>query len=398
MSDKVNIGLRLTDINVSPQFDTYSKVIIYIDDDSDPIEVGDDTGRVLELYNPLGTRELAKEILSKLRGFQYQPYQALSALLDPAAEIGDAVDTPESYGGIYTRSREFGKLMKSDVSAPCDEEIENEFQFEDPQYREFKREVGDVRSSLRFQSDLIQMEVEERKEQGATLHSEISQTATSIMNSVVAKEGGQETSFAWELTADSHKWYSNGKEVMSISASGLVVSGVVKAESGEIGGFKITRDALTYNDLEFGSSNKSAGAYIGSRGIQYGKNFRVDTFGGLTASSLTLKGNITFLNSDGTVAGTMSAADLKDNAENGASAYSWTSSNGSYTYSGASYGYNYNSATSYNTASYPSYFTCDRLIAKRFFSFGSYDIGTSTLTYMDGNGVARSATFLVAQR
>ena len=112
MSDVINLGTRVSNLDVSPQFDTYSKVIIHIDDDTQ-VSVGDDSGRVLEIDNPLGTQALAQEMLAKLRGFRYQPYQADGTLLDPAAEIGDAVNTPSIYGGIYTRSRTFGRLMKS---------------------------------------------------------------------------------------------------------------------------------------------------------------------------------------------------------------------------------------------------------------------------------------------
>ena len=114
LSDVINLGTRVSNLDVSPQFDTYSRVIIHIDDDTQ-VSAGDDSGRVLEIDNPLGTQNLAQEMLTKLRGFRYQPYQADGALLDPAAEIGDAVNTPSVYGGIYTRNRTFGRLMKADI-------------------------------------------------------------------------------------------------------------------------------------------------------------------------------------------------------------------------------------------------------------------------------------------
>ena len=187
MPDVVNLGTRISNLDVSPQFDTYSKVIIHIDDDN-YVQAGNDTGRTLEIDNPLGTQELASEILNKLRGFQYQPYQADGSLLDPAAEIGDAVNTPSVYGGIYTRSRTFGRLMKTDISAPHDEEINHEYQFESPQERKYTREMGDVRASLLIQSNMIQAEVVARQNADNEMSSRITQTANAITAEVVARQ------------------------------------------------------------------------------------------------------------------------------------------------------------------------------------------------------------------
>ena len=42
MSDVVSLGRRVTEINVSPQFDNYSKVIIHVSDET-TYESGNDT-------------------------------------------------------------------------------------------------------------------------------------------------------------------------------------------------------------------------------------------------------------------------------------------------------------------------------------------------------------------
>lgn len=203
MSDVVNVGSRTASIDVSPQFDVYSKVIIHIDNDN-AIEVGDNTGRVLEFDNPFGTQEMAQNILNKLRGFQYQPWQADGALLDPAAEIGDAVNTASSYGGLYTRSRKFGRLMKADISAPHDEEINHEFQFQSPQERKFTRVTGEIRASIILTNNMIQAEVVNRQNADNEMSSRITQTASSITAEVVratAAEGQLSTRIT--QTADS---------------------------------------------------------------------------------------------------------------------------------------------------------------------------------------------------
>lgn len=179
MADVINLGQRVSSVDVSPQFQPYSKVIIHINDD-EAIEVGNNTGRVLEFDNPFGSEAMARNILNRLSGYQYQPYQADGALLDPAAEIGDAVGTATSYGGLYTRSRKFGRLMKADISAPHDEEINHEFKYESPQERKFTRVTGEIRASIILTNNMIQSEVVARQNADNEMSSRITQTADSI--------------------------------------------------------------------------------------------------------------------------------------------------------------------------------------------------------------------------
>lgn len=179
MADVINLVQRVSSVDVSPQFQPYSKVIIHVDDDT-TIEVGNNTGRTLEFDNPFGSKEMAQNILNRLSGYQYQPYQADGALLDPAAEIGDAVGTATSYGGLFTRSRKFGRLMKADISAPHDEEINHEFKYESPQERKFTRVTGEIRASIILTNNMIQSEVVARQNADNEMSSRITQTANSI--------------------------------------------------------------------------------------------------------------------------------------------------------------------------------------------------------------------------
>ena len=448
MSDVINLGTRVSNLDVSPQFDTYSKVIIHIDDDTQ-VSAGNDTGRVLEIDNPLGTQALAQEILAKLRGFRYQPYQADDALLDPAAEIGDAVNTPSVYGGIYTRSRTFGRLMKADVSAPCDEEINHEYEFESPTERKFKREMGDVRASLIIQSNMIQAEVVARQNADNEMSSRITQTANAITAEVVARQtavdglrtetntkftqtnaaisaeamarqtaingltstmnsrftqtanaisaevsrattaegnlsaslniqaseiaakvnsSGGGGSFSWVMNSSSHIWKSNNTDVMRISASGLWLKGAIEASSGKIGGFDIGSNALTYNGLNYGDTDKNYGCYIGQSGLQLGKNFRVDNAGNVSANNMSLQGTLmiggSYITADDLRLG---AARANSGYTGWNNAYNWTSSNGGYCVGGTNSWYN---ATDRYSGRYPSYLQASTIVASSSFSCG----------------------------
>lgn len=344
MADVINLGHRVSSVDVSPQFQPYSKVIIHVDDDS-AIEVGNDTGRTLEFDNPFGTREMAQNILNRLSGYQYQPYQADGALLDPAAEIGDAVGTATSYGGLYTRSRKFGRLMKADISAPHDEEINHEFRYESPQERKFTRVTGEIRASLIITNNAITAEVSRATEAEGNLSASLSIQASEIAAKVDSSGGGG--SFSWLMNSSSHTWKANNAEVMRVSASGLWVKGQIEATSGKIGGFDIGASALQYNGLNWGDTSRNYGAYIGQSGIQLGKNFSVDNSGNLKASNITLSGTLN-------IGGQLITADaLRQGAQQSYNNYgSWNgttstvNSNGSYWSGGAGAGYNaYNGLT-----------------------------------------------------
>lgn len=287
MSDRINIFKEASNLHTSPEFSSYSKVIIHIDDETD-ITVGNDYGRTLEVTNPFGTRQMAEDMLAKLSGFQYQPYDASGALLDPAAEIGDAISIKNIYGGLYTRGRTFSRLMKAEISAPHDEEINHEYQFATPQERKVKREFGNVKATLAIQADRITAEVTERIAQGQQLESQLNIQATEIA-AKVSQTGGSNSSFGWSLTSSGHTWYSGNNQVMKVNSSGLEVTGKVTATSGVIGGFSINASDLRYNNMTW-SSTQTTGIYIGSSGIKLGQKFKVDTSGNVTASSLTING------------------------------------------------------------------------------------------------------------
>jgi hypothetical protein len=354
MSEIVNIRRRARNLDDSPQFDSYSKVIIHIGEDSQ-ITVGTDTGRTLEIDNPFGTRQMAEDILAKLQGYQYQPYEADGALLDPAAEIGDAVTVGNVYGGLYRRNTSFGRMMASDIAAPQDEEINHEFAFQSPTERKFSRELGDVRADLRVQSDEISAKV----------------SATSI---------GQ--SFGWELLSDHWSVLANGQEIFRVDENGGTFTGKVVAASGRIGGFTISASAI-YNNISEFNGTQSSGVYIGTNGIQLGQGFKVDASGHMTCQNATVQGTIRagdiqyggnngYFNGSGISGGTVGTGQLSG-----------------YVVGGVGGGYSYNNATKYGTTQYPSNFTVGYLRITSGISFGgavftpqTKTIGGTTIHYL----------------
>ena len=185
MSDAVNISRRAKSANKAPLFEPYSKVIVHVGLSTDGGEeitytAGDDTGRTLEVNNEWGTQQMANTILARICGFQYQPFQAIEALVDPAVELGDGITVNGIYSGMFVQATKFGPLMKSDVSAPVDEEIEHEYGFESRTDRAYTRMVAQTRSGISMSSEAITAEVYRATEAEGALGSRITETAESI--------------------------------------------------------------------------------------------------------------------------------------------------------------------------------------------------------------------------
>lgn len=289
MSDAVNILRSMESFDKAEQFDGFSRVVIIV---SDEIEYssGNDTGRTLTLNCPWGTQEIADNILQSIKGFQYQPMTANGALVDPSAEIGDGISANGVYSGIYSIGVKFNSNLPSDISAPSDEEIDEEFPYKSSQERKAERQNKEIRASLSIQADRITQEVTERQNQVGELRATLNVQAQQI-EAKVSNEVGNSSSFGWKLTATGWSVYGNGSEKFRIDKDGAYVNGEIRATSGKIGGFDIQPNYFSYNGQTWGGTN-TTGAYIGQSGIQLGKNFKVDMQGNLSASSGTFSGNV----------------------------------------------------------------------------------------------------------
>ena len=302
---------RFSSLDVSPQFDGYSGVEIIISDDT-AVFSGSRNGRVITITNPWGTQEQADNILASIAGFQYQPYVATDALLNPAAELGDGVMLNGLYSGIYKISRNYTPIMNTDIEAPQDEEIDHEYPWESKENRDIDRRFMAVEAEFAIQSDEI--------------------------SAKVSQTGGESSSFGWDLLSDHFSLYSGNNEVFRVDSTGATVKGIITATGGKIGNFNIGSQAIWHTISAFNNPDGySSGVYLGTDGIRLGQNFTVNSQGNVSANNMTISGT---LNVGGAL---ISAASLRQ---------------------GASYGSSYGSATYYGTTSYPTYFTCGSIFVK----------------------------------
>jgi hypothetical protein len=196
---------------------------------------------------------------------------------------------PSSLARRFIRSTKASTLPAT-VSAPSDEELYEEHTYVPKSEREVTRKFLEFQSQFRIQDGKISAEVEERKSDTESIRAKLEVQADQI-TAKVNKNDGSSSTFGWALETASWRIFSGSNTVLKADKNGLEVKGVIRATSGEIGGFLITSNSLNYNNQTWGGTN-STGIYIGPNGIQLGKNFKVDSAGNLTAASGTFTGSV----------------------------------------------------------------------------------------------------------
>lgn len=143
----IDIGRRAAKHDYGDLFAPYTGVTINLTDGDTSFTSGDDSGRTLTVESPWASQKMADNLLAQVRGAQHQPFTATGAILDPAAELGDAITVGGVSGIMYRRSQRFGTLYRADISAPGDEEINHEIPYYPPVKRALNRVGGVARGA-----------------------------------------------------------------------------------------------------------------------------------------------------------------------------------------------------------------------------------------------------------
>lgn len=140
MSDKVYVGNKAQSLKVGQEYEPFSRVTMYYDDEH-YFTAGDDTGREMVLNCRSATQEIVDYVLASIKGFVYRPFEATGVQLDMAAELGDGITIGGQYFMIAQMTQHFDAMGLCDVSAPGEKEIDHEYPYIDPTTRELKRRV-----------------------------------------------------------------------------------------------------------------------------------------------------------------------------------------------------------------------------------------------------------------
>ena len=294
ISDKVFVGRRCASVSKPPALDPISKIILWIDSEN-CYEAGDDTGREFEITCPYGTQQMADDLLQKLSGYVYQPMQARDALIDPAAELGDAVTVDGCYTELSSMELSFDSLMAADISAPGSSELPQEYSFSGTE-KILNRKIARNRSLISKTAEQIRLEV--FGEDGYT-GSSITAQIDEIAGEVNGKINGEEASALIKAALDGIELrienntagtaasiklsYKDGDTNVAIAAGTINLTGLVTITglaSGmtEIDGGCIKNDSLYTNALHLGGSltvyktryGEDPGGYLGYDSGFYG--------------------------------------------------------------------------------------------------------------------------------
>lgn len=290
---RIYLGGNALSLETGAELAEISRVILQVDD-SVSYTAGNDLGRSITISCPWGTQKMAEDLLDRFRYYRYQPYTASGAAIDPAAELGDYVDTGAFYGGIFSRRLTFGRRLLADLSAPGDNEVDHEYPYESRQSRETRRvraSLRQVESEFLVQASQISARVSQIDSDVQTLSAELTVQASQIAAKVSSVKDG--TDFGWVLTGTGWEIRSGGATVLKADKNGLEVTGKITASSGKIGGFDIQRAYLS-NPPGFnaGDSTTASGVYIGTNGIKLGQGIWLDAGGSLYAKTGTFEGNV----------------------------------------------------------------------------------------------------------
>ena len=388
LSDTTNLRRSVSSLEKQDVFDGYTKVVISVSDDVE-YSAGTDTGRTMTLVCPWGTQAMAEKLLSRVRGFQYHPFIASGAHLDPSVELGDGVTVGKVYSGVFTKDVSHGPLYTADVSAPGGEKINYQYEYKSPQERKVERQNREIRASLSIQADRITQEVTERQAQAEEFRATFEVQSQQIA-AKVSQTGGSSQSFAWELVADHSSFISNGTEVFRVDRNGAQVNGIIRATSGKIGGFDIQSNYLSYNGQTWGGTN-STGIYIGPSGIQCGSassGVQITSNGNLYAENGYFRGSVNAGNIRyGGSAGYLSGSGLESHSVYG-SQIGYNTISTAYTSGGinTSLGYADFANGVFNGWNTAAYLYVGSLHATDNFYIGNYRISIKQASFKDGNG------------
>ena len=211
MPGTINILNRAVSLDTAPKFEAYTGVRLWYDDEQF-FFAGDETGRVLEADNPWATQAMAESVLASISGYSYQPFEAGSAILDPAAELGDGVNVGGVYGPLASITTRFDAMCAADIAAPADEEIDHEYPYLSPAEREYKRNKARTYSLISKTSEEIRLEVHSLR------------TSTDLALKELSKEMDEELDWLSDEFTETLKQYSTitqtaGKIELAVSTS-----------------------------------------------------------------------------------------------------------------------------------------------------------------------------------
>ena len=191
MSDSVYLGLKARQLEDSPEYQPISCVKLTIggeDANGNPIvcQAGNpNSGRTIETSNPLiwdaaVGQTVAQNILAAVQGYAYKPFTADGAIINPAVEIGDAVEVGDVYSVIADVETTFSPLMSANISAPVGSDIDHEYPYESSENRELMQQLQGLKTSFIVENGRIAAEISDVRQTEQGLQNNITQLEMTV--------------------------------------------------------------------------------------------------------------------------------------------------------------------------------------------------------------------------
>ena len=250
MSDSIFLGPNVASLETGEVSERISRVNLSVDSDN-YFTAGDDSGKTLELECPWASQAMADSILAKVKNYDYQPLKADNALLDPAAEIGDAV-TVGGYRSVLAQiNTTFNNACAATISAPGSDEVDDEYPYKSHERREMERELARTRSLISKSSEEILLQVEGIAED---LEGQISSISVKLDSITLSVSNGSTSSTielkAGETTISSETIQMNGLVTFTGLSSGTTTINGACIKTGQIDADRLNlTGAITFSDL-----------------------------------------------------------------------------------------------------------------------------------------------------
>lgn len=298
LSDAIFLGQKAASMELD---DAVSISRVNIDVDSEHYyTAGTDEGAIVNVQCPWGSEAMAQSILNAMSAYTYRPYTATDALLDPAAELGDAITVGGIYSIIASMDIDYNRASIAEIAAPGLDEIDDEYPYITQERKQTNKVLAQARSLIQKSSDEINLSVE-------ALSGEVNSLAVTLDGVTISGPGGTTLIKGSSIETD------------SLTVNAANISGTLSANQVNMTG------SITWNDLSSGvqsnitsaqdaadeaqstadtvSNRVSSWTYPGSTQIN-GSSIMSGT---VTASTLR-GGTIQLLNNSGSAAGTLSLA------------------------------------------------------------------------------------------
>lgn len=230
-----DVGLDITGFENNGKSLPISRVTLRVDGEN-YYSAGNDTGIEITAECPHATQEMVDSLFNALNGYEYQMYSASDANIDPAAELGDGISV-EDITSVIVRIDDDGSGYIS-VSAPGEEELEDEYPTAGPMTQQTNRKLAQIRSSIEKTAEEINLKIEATD--GRV--SQIDQTVGSISLSVTSSTSadGQTTArITLKVGPNSYSGYITLDG--NVDVSGQLSADALYAALGEVADLSVDR-------------------------------------------------------------------------------------------------------------------------------------------------------------